>query len=110
MANDFGLNQPDFNTLIEVICSVKEVNEIIIFGSRAKGTFRSGSDVDLALKGQQLSSHLINHISYLLNEETTMPYQFDVINYHSIYNTDLREHIDRVGKSLFKKEAATLED
>jgi predicted nucleotidyltransferase len=106
MDNNFGIEDADLETIIEVISDVAEVNEIIIFGSRAKGTFRRGSDVDLALKGQQLTTHTISHISNILNEETTMPYHFDVINYHTINNVHLCEHIDRVGRSIYKKKSA----
>jgi predicted nucleotidyltransferase len=72
-----------------------------MFGSRAKGNYKNGSDVDIALKGK-LSFETITHINYLLNEETTMPYKFDVLNYHTIQDKDLIEHINRAGICFYQ--------
>ena len=75
----------------------------LIFGSRAKGNFNNGSDVDIALKGTELDLHTISHISYWLNEETTMPYNFDLLNYDSIQEQALKEHIDGLGIEIYSK-------
>lgn len=69
----------------------------MIFGSRAKGNYKPGSDVDIALRGENITLNTVNKISFALNEESNMPYQFDVLNYHSIREPALCEHIDRVG-------------
>jgi len=45
---------------------------------------------------------MITHISYLLNEETIMPYHFDALNYHKT-DKNLVDHIDRVGKKFYSK-------
>lgn len=73
----------------------------ILFGSRAKGTFRSGSDVDLAVRG--CSETDVIQLSAALNEETVLPYFFDVVAYETIQNDDLVEHIDRVGITIYEK-------
>ena len=72
-----------------------------MFGSRAKGTFRAGSDVDLAVKG--CSDSDVTLLSAALNEETTFPYFFDVVAYEKISNQELLAHIDRVGVTLYIK-------
>lgn len=77
------------------------IRESVLFGSRAKGTFSAGSDVDLALKGCSENDAL--QLSALLNEETTLPYFFDVVVYETIQNRDLSEHIDRVGLKIYGK-------
>jgi predicted nucleotidyltransferase len=97
MNNPFGLPENDMETIISILRQHQEVEEASIFGSRAKGNYKNGSDVDIALKGKKLNFKTISHISYLLNEETHIPYKFDVLNYHTISNNDLIEHIDRVG-------------
>lgn len=74
-----------------------------IFGSRAKGNYDNGSDVDIALKGPELDFDTISQISYWLNEETTMPYNFDLLNYNSIQEPALKEHIDRMGIEIYSK-------
>jgi predicted nucleotidyltransferase len=70
------------------------VDKLIVFGSRAKGNYKKGSDVDLAIIGNE------KKLSYYLNEETNLPYFFDVINLQKITNKNLIEHIKRVGKIL----------
>lgn len=97
MINSVGLRHNDLVTIVSVLEQHPEVAEAYLFGSRAKGNYRTGSDVDIALKGENLNAEIVSGISYQLNEETSMPYKFDVLNYHSINNNDLKQHIDRVG-------------
>jgi predicted nucleotidyltransferase len=104
MPNSFGIQPDDLKIIISAITQYPEVSEALIFGSRAKGIFRNGSDVDIALKGEGLNADIVSRISYLLNEETTLPYKFDVLNYHTISNKELVDHIDRVGIRFYLKE------
>lgn len=103
MKNSFGLLDEDMEAIAAVLSQEPKVEQAFIFGSRAKGNFRNGSDVDLALKGEELDFNTISRISYQLNEETTMPYQFDVLNYHIIEEPALIEHIDRVGVAFYSR-------
>jgi type I restriction enzyme S subunit len=99
----FGLKHDDLQTIISILEQQPCIEEALIFGSRSKGNFKPGSDVDIALKGRQLDFKIVSCISFLLNEETSMPYKFDVLNYHDIKNKDLVEHIDRVGTRFYKR-------
>ncbi len=99
----FGLKGNDLESIIAVLQQHDDVEEAIIFGSRAKGNFKNGSDVDIVLKGSGISHGVVRNIGYLLNEETQMPYKFDIINYHTIANAGLREHVTRVGVSFYKR-------
>ena len=74
-----------------------------IFGSRAKGNFKNGSGVDIALKGTELDYDTLIKISFWLNEQTAMPYKFDVLDYDSIQKPALKEHIDRVGIEFYRR-------
>ncbi len=65
-----GLKDGDLKNIITVLQQEAEVEEAIIFGSRAKGNYKKGSDVDIALKGTGLDYRIIGNISYILNEET----------------------------------------
>ena len=103
MKNKFGLLNADVEKIISAIKKQPKVQSALIFGSRAKGNFKPGSDVDLVLKGNELDFGIVNQISYWLNEETSMPYKFDVLDYKSISETDLVEHIDRVGIEIFNR-------
>jgi len=98
-----GLLQSDLNIVLSVLGEFPNVKEAILFGSRAKGNFRRGSDVDIALKGENLNLEIVTKISYRLNEETILPYKFDILDYQSINNTKLTEHINRIGISFYKK-------
>lgn len=80
------------------------VGSAVIFGSRAKGNFRRGSDVDIALKGKDITFRNVSDINYELNEESPLIYFFDILDYGSLESTDLKEHIDRVGIEFFRRE------
>lgn len=98
---DLGLRDEDLKWIRETLHLFPSVEQGIVFGSRAKGTHKPGSDVDLALKGASLTFEETHRISYLLNEETLMPYRFDVLQYSEIQSEELIEHIDRVGAELY---------
>ena len=101
--NDFGLPEQDIDLITSVFETFPEIMEAYIFGSRAKGNYKKGSDVDIALKGENLTLQLISTISYSLNEETNLPYKFDILNFHSIKNSELTDHINRVGVCIFSR-------
>lgn len=103
MKNKFGLLDTDVESIIKALSDQPKVETAYIFGSRAKGNFKNGSDVDIALKGEKLDFGTVSQISYLLNEETNMPYKFDVLNYHTIKEPELINHIDRVGIEVFRR-------
>lgn len=86
MNNAFGLEKNDLEIIISVLKRYQAVAAASIFGSRAKGNFRNSSDVDIVLKGDSLTAEIVSSTSYQLNEETTLPYKFDIINYHSLNN------------------------
>ena len=106
MNNEFGLKQTDLENIISILQKENNIEKAYIFGSRAKGNNNKGSDVDIALAGKNLKSDAITHISYLLNEETLMPYKFDVLNYNNINSKELLSHIERVGKVIYSKQAS----
>ena len=97
-----GLSSDELNGLRRVLQRYPSVQEAILFGSRAKGTFRKGSDVDLAVKGCSDSDVIL--LSAALNEETTFPYFFDVVAYEKISSQNLIEHIARAGMTIFSRD------
>ena len=98
-----GLRENDIANIASVISNVHEIETAILFGSRAKSTQKNGSDVDIVLKGKNVTRDTVNTISYLLNEETNMPYNFDIVNFSTIQNEALIEHIERVGMIIYSK-------
>jgi len=103
MKNNFGLLETDMAAIVTILSHYPKVENAYIFGSRSKGNFKIGSDVDIALKGPQLDFGIISKISYQLNEETKMPYKFDILNYHSINEPALNDHIDRMAIEIYNK-------
>ena len=90
-----GLSQQTMAAFLSVLYHHPKVEEVILFGSRAKGTYKPGSDIDLALKGDLQ----LQDITLLLNriDDLNLPYTFDLIIYNRIKEPALREHIQRVG-------------
>ena len=101
MSDRFGLRDDDIAAIVAVLARYPSVQTAVIFGSRAKGNYKQGSDVDIALQGEGMGNAVAADVAYALNEETIMPYVFDVLNYHAITNADLIAHIDRVGRPFY---------
>ena len=95
----FGLQDKIISTLKKYFSSRPEIEKVIIFGSRAKGTEKTGSDVDLAIITTE-TTDISGKIRAELDDLPTA-YLFDVVDYSKISRPPLREHIDRVGKVLF---------
>lgn len=95
---DIGLTQIDINS-ITAAQQFSEIEVAVIFGSRAKGTYKKASDVDLAIKGHTINSETLKRLSFLLNEDLPLPYFFDDVHYEALENKLLVDHIDRVGKT-----------
>ena len=100
----FGLTEKDIELIRSAIEAHPEIDEVVLFGSRAMENHKSGSDVDLAVKGNEVSLRIISRLGAQLNEELPLPYQFDVIDYASIDTPALTKHIDSFGKVLFQRE------
>jgi len=88
----YGLTDEELNEIKNIL--KKHTSKAILFGSRAKGNYKKGSDIDIAINGDE------RKIRYILNEETFLPYFFDIVNLEKIKNQNLLEHIKRVGKKL----------
>ena len=95
------MTERDTEVIIETLATFEEIEEAVIFGSRAMGHAKRGSDVDLALKGKRLDRTTVTHVKFVLDEELPLPYFFDVVHYDSLTNTALKAHIDDKGKVLF---------
>ena len=99
----FGLDQPDVKDIVAILKKNKKVRKIILFGSRAKNTHSNGSDIDIALKGQNLHTNDVLSLSVEL-DELDLPYKIDLVIYDRIEEKSLKEHIDRAGAVLFERE------
>ena len=97
-----GLQDSDVSDIIGVITRNDKINRVILFGSRAKGTYHPGSDIDIALSGNGLNTHDIIDLTNEL-EELYLPYKFDLLILERIKEDELLDHISRVGKVLYER-------
>lgn len=95
----YGLTEHTLERIIDIFNKNPKIEEVILFGSRAIGNYREGSDVDLALKGKNLDMDELLKLSAEL-DELDLPYHFDLLIYEKIENRDLLDHICRVGKTI----------
>lgn len=100
--NQFGLNQRDMKTLLDILHKYSDVRDVFIFGSRAKGNFKHGSDIDLAIMNPGVSDAIIVALKRDF-ADSSLPYFVDVVNDHSLQHNDLKNHIDRVGVPFYRR-------
>jgi len=96
-----GLLPRDLDYITQALQRFPEIETASIFGSRAKGNYKPGADVDVSIKGTEITPTTVTRLAFLLNEAYPLPYFFDVVHYESLANQDLAEHIERVGKVIF---------
>lgn len=98
----FGLREDIIERINSVFEKHPQVNEVVLYGSRAKGNFKNGSDIDLTIKGEQLDLDVLNKITWQL-DDLLLPWKIDISIYQKISNSELIEHINRVGKLFYIK-------
>ncbi len=99
----YGLSDEIIQSLREVFREQPNVREVILFGSRAKGNYTTGSDIDLAVRADNLSFRQLMDIHARI-EDLELLYKVDVINYDKVAGTPIGEHIDRVGRILYQRD------
>ncbi len=95
-----GLTPKEQEILQNVFKKFDNINEVILFGSRALGTHKTASDIDLAIKGS-VDINILSKLKYALEEDTNLPYFFDVVIYDNLDNLELKKHIDEFGKIIY---------
>ena len=98
----YGLKKETVEKIKRVFAGYPEVEMAILYGSRAKGNYRPGSDIDLVLIGEKLNLRRLNRISLDL-DDLLLPYIFDLSIYHHITNPALVDHLERVGTDFSNK-------
>lgn len=98
----YGLTAKDLKFIINVLSDFESIQKAFIFGSRAMGNYKKGSDVDIAVKGAIADETLLKIKSELENN-IPLPYFFDVVDYDHLENQDLKKHIDQYGQLIYQK-------
>lgn len=100
--NKFGLPERTVNELLEYFKSKPGVEKVVVYGSRAKGNFRNGSDIDFAIWTDDKSAYELRIEAELDDLET--PYMFDVTDYKNLSHEGMKNSIDRDGVLFYQKE------
>lgn len=96
-----GLTDRTVVQIHEVLARFPEVEKALIYGSRAKGNYKPGSDIDLTLLGVGVTQKILGQIQDDL-DEGLLPYRFDISIFSQITHADLRQHIQRVGVAFYE--------
>lgn len=99
----FGLLDRDIEYILRALKQFDEIEEARVFGSRAMGNYKKGSDIDLVIVGENITSSVLYKLDDYLNEVYPLPYFFDIIQYESIMNENLINHINKEGKVIYTK-------
>ena len=101
-----GLNQNTIDKIRAVLARYPQVEKAVLYGSRAKGNAKTGSDIDLTLyDGSDLNLRALYRIMDDL-DDLLLPYTIDLSLFSHIDNPDLLDHIRRVGVTFYASEAA----
>ena len=99
----FGLSEQTIKDIQSVFDAQPNIYKVLIFGSRAKGSYREGSDIDLALIGRDIT---LNQRLDILNriEDQGILYKVDILDYQKQKDTPIGEHINRVGTCFWSRQ------
>lgn len=98
----YGITDKEWNKVFSTLSHFPNIQKAILFGSRAKGTNKPFSDIDIALVGNEVS---INDLLHLKNEidDLLLPYEFDFCIYKDLKSQELKSHIVRRGIEIYDR-------
>ncbi len=97
-----GLTKEEIDRIKTVFSKYKQIEKVLIYGSRAMGNYKPASDIDLTLIGKSIDLKLQTKIEFDL-DDLLLPYKFDISVYDKITNPEFIDHINRVGKEIYHK-------
>ncbi|WP_265823482.1 nucleotidyltransferase domain-containing protein [Geovibrio ferrireducens] len=92
----YGLSEEAIQEIRDVFAGFPQILKAVLYGSRAKGNYKTGSDIDLALFGTELNLEILQKIEHKI-DDLLLPYSVDLSIYKDISSEELKEHINRVG-------------
>jgi predicted nucleotidyltransferase len=96
----FSLQDFVIEKIKNIFIKYNNINEVLLYGSRAIGNYKEGSDIDLTIKGDVKFKDLQKIINEL--DDLLLPYKFDISIFSDINNNNLIDHIKRVGIIFYK--------
>jgi predicted nucleotidyltransferase len=100
---EFGLSDKTLDTVRAILATCPQLEKALVYGSRAMGNYRAGSDIDITLIGASLKMDMLFQLARQF-DESNLPYMVDLSIMASISNPNLRDHIERVGLVLYQRE------
>jgi predicted nucleotidyltransferase len=101
-AASVGLSNATLEAICATLAQFPQVEKGVLYGSRAKGSFKPGSDIDLTLRGEGLTLSLLGDI-YMALDDLLLPYEIDLSIYDQLGHAELLAHIDRVGRVIYQR-------
>lgn len=101
---DHGLSENILEKFRAILKQHEEIEEAVLYGSRAKGNYREGSDIDVALKGDRITFSDLRKIELDI-DNLNLPYKVDITIFKDIKNEQLLHHIVRAGICIYRKQA-----
>ena len=98
----YGLPESAVQKVCTVLSRYPQVERAILYGSRAKGSHKKGSDIDLTLQGVDLTLEVLYRILDDL-DDLLLPYTVDLSIFNNIDDPDMLEHIQRAGVTFYEK-------
>ncbi len=97
----FGLSDTVIKELQDVFRRHTNIKKVLIFGSRSKGNYRAGSDIDLAVIGNDIDYNQLLSIHCEI-DDLELLYSVDLLDYQKKKGTPIGDHIDRVGQVFYE--------
>jgi len=104
-----GLKTQTIEKITGVLAQYTEVESAILYGSRAKGNYRTGSDIDLTLTGEKLTYRILTRLEDKI-DDLLLPYLFDLSVLSQIENPDVVDHIHRVGLLFYQRQESSFQE
>ena len=101
----FGLSDKTLETVRAILATCPELEKALVYGSRAMGNYRTGSDIDITLIGAQLNMDMLFKLVRLF-DESNLPYMVDLSIMANINNPNLIDNIKRVGQVLYQRDSS----
>jgi uncharacterized protein len=97
----YGLTDHQLNLILTCIRDFPEVEKVVLFGSRAMGNFKPGSDLDLQIIGPKVTPEIVTRLFGKLNHEISVPFQFDLL--HAPSSQAILDHIQKHGVVFYER-------
>ncbi len=98
----YGLSEQTIEKICGVLAKHPAIDKAVLYGSRVKGNFKPGSDIDLSLFGAGLTAKELGDIDFEL-DDLLLPYSIDLLIFDTLNHAKLREHIERLGVVFYQR-------